>query len=176
MLGLCAAAMARDRGASCIIVVDVDGTRLEIAKRFGADFVINARGMQDQALAERVQHITDGPGADLVVEVSGDPSVLPSGLEMLRIGGRYLLLGLVSPGALIKIDGWKLVFKCVTVRGVHNYDAPHLVEALKFVQRTRNRFPFRELVAQKFPLEETEQALRASQNKTCIRPAVVPSR
>ncbi len=103
MLGMCTCAMARQRGAGRVVAVDVDGSRLALAGRFGASDVIQARGLTAEAMGELVRGLSGGHGADLVVEVSGNPAVVPAGLAMCRRGGRYLLLGLVSPGADLAI-------------------------------------------------------------------------
>jgi threonine dehydrogenase-like Zn-dependent dehydrogenase len=90
-------------------------------------------------------------GADAVVEVCGDPGVIPSGIAMLRVGGRYVLGGVVNPGAMVTLDANLLLRKMLTLRGVHNYHPRHLVEALDFVVAQRRRFPFSELGRRHLP-------------------------
>src|SRR3546814_10599860 len=85
-------------------------------------------------------------GADVVIEVCGVPGVIPAGLDMLRIGGRYVLGGLVSPGADVTIDANMLVKKWITLKGIHNYHPRHLIQALDFVMTNRDRFPFKTIV------------------------------
>src|SRR3546814_14389690 len=78
-------------------------------------------------------------GADVVIEVCGVPDVIPAGLDMLRIGGRYVLGGLVSPGADVTIDANILVKNWITLKGIHNYPPRHLIQALDFVMTHRDR-------------------------------------
>jgi len=175
MLGVTACAMLKDRGAGRVIAMDVDPVRLELARRFGADETVRITGQSPEELGELIRAQTDGRGANLVVEVSGNARVVPAAVEMLAIGGRFLTLGLVSPGADAQIDWWKVVFKCLTIRGVHNFAPRHLVQALDFVYRTRSRFPHAELVTHKLSLPETEKALELCRDRVALRAAVVPS-
>ncbi len=174
MLGITACAMSKDRGAGRVIAVDVDPARLELARRFGADEIVQVGSETAEDLGERIRSLTDGRGADLVVEVAGSSRVVPAAIEMCAIGGRFLTLGLVSPGAHAEIDWWKVVFKCLTVRGVHNYAPRHLVQSLDFVRRTRDRFPHGDLVTHRVGLVETERALELCRDRVALRVAVVP--
>ena len=42
-------------------------------------------------------------------------------VSALRVGGRYLIAGMVTPGCDLGIDGNLLIRKCLTVKGIHNY-------------------------------------------------------
>jgi D-arabinose 1-dehydrogenase-like Zn-dependent alcohol dehydrogenase len=95
-LGLYAAAVAREMGAGPIIVLDKMQDRLELAKAFGADHVINVEALDWPQRLEVVKQLTDGRGADVVAEFVGSPAVVQEGLEMLRYGGRYLWIGNIN--------------------------------------------------------------------------------
>ena len=87
-IGLLATQMSRVYGAGKIIVVgtDVDEPlRIPAAKKLGADVVLNA---QKQDVAAEVMKLTDGQGADLVVEASGAAPAINTGLDLLRRQGR----------------------------------------------------------------------------------------
>lgn len=168
MLGINACAMLKDRGAGWVVAIDVDKNRLDMAQKFGADELIN---VQDNTI-DRITYRGQNP--DLVIEATGDPAMIPLGLKLLRIGGSYSLLGLVSPGAHVEIDGYTIVSKHLTIQGIHNYHTRHLVQALDFIYRAKNRFPFKELTTRHFPLAETEQALQLFANKEAVRPVIVP--
>ena len=87
-------------------------------------------------IVARVREACSPDGADVCIEVCGVPDVIPQGLQMLRIGGRYTLAGLVNPDALVTIDANLLVKKWITLRGIHNYHPRHLIQALDFVADT----------------------------------------
>ena len=71
-LGISAAASAKDRGASQVIVIDGQAGRLELARQCGADHTIDLNEYDTaEARVERVKELTDGRGADVVMEVVG---------------------------------------------------------------------------------------------------------
>ncbi len=121
-LGFYAAALAKHHGCRRIIVTDILDHRLEAIKEFGATDVINTKNMKDDEIVQAVHALTEGFGADAVMEVAGVPSIVPAGLKCLRIGGRYIEHGSTFPGANVTLDFSEIVFRCLTVRGVHNYD------------------------------------------------------
>ncbi len=174
LLGLYGCAMAKARGARHVIGIDTVAERLTTAKRFGADTVFNAATMDEKSLVKAVRDLCPPDGADIVIEVCGVPAVLPLGLEMLRVGGRYVLAGFVSPHADIAIDANMLVKKWITMRGIHNYHPRHLVQALDFVMANRGRFPFAEIVDCKFSLDELTEAFKQAAERSVLRAAIVP--
>ena len=174
MLGMYAVALLKEIGARTIIVLDVQEQRLKMAEEFGADVCINVGEISDEEAIQQVHQLTNGRGADAVIEVCGIPKVLLSGVEMLSIGGRYLTVGFVFPNALTTIDGYFIVTKLLTLKGVHNYDARHLANALDFINRTRTKYPYDKLVTSKFGLNEVDEAFKATQDKMAMRVAVIP--
>jgi threonine dehydrogenase-like Zn-dependent dehydrogenase len=108
------------------------------------------------------------------MEVCGLASVVPTGIHMLRVGGRYVIGGLVSPNDMIKLDGNELLRKLITLKGVHNYHPRHLIQALDFVMANRNRFPFKDMVDSRFPLDKLNEAFAKAAERTVLRAAVIP--
>ena len=174
LLGLYGCAIAKARGAAKIIALDTVQQRLQLASRFGADLPIDVSNLSDDELVAQVRRQATPDGADVVLEVCGVPNVVPAGIDMLRIGGRYVLAGFVGPGADVKIDAHELVRKWITLKGVHNYHPRHLVQALDFVMANRDRFPFKDIVDSKFGLEQLDEAFEKAANRQVLRAAIVP--
>ncbi|HEY7242563.1 MAG TPA: zinc-binding dehydrogenase [Xanthobacteraceae bacterium] len=174
LLGLYGAAMAKARGARCVIGLDAVASRLQGAKKFGVDHVIDVAHIAGKSAIEQVRKLCPPDGADAVIEVCGVPDVIPQGLQMLRSGGRYVLGGLVNPDANVTIDANMLVKRWVTMRGIHNYHPRHLIQALDFVMANRNRFPFKDIVDSKFALEDLDDAFKKASQRTVLRAAIVP--
>jgi alcohol dehydrogenase len=174
LLGLYGAAMAKARGARCVIGLDAVRDRLEIAKKFGVDQAIDISRADAQSVIAQVRTLCPPDGADVVIEVCGIPDVIPQGLQMLRIGGRYVLAGLVNPEADVTIDANMLVKRWITMRGIHNYHPRHLIQALDFVMANRSRFPFKEIVDAKFALRDLDAAFKKAAERTVLRAAIVP--
>jgi len=174
LLGLYACAIAKARGARRVVGLDSVADRLAAAGKFGADFVIDVSGRGSHDVVAAVRELAPPDGVDAVIEVCGNAAVIPGGLEMLRVGGRYTLGGIVTPDADVTIDANVLVKKLITLRGVHNYHPRHLVQALDFVVANRGRFPFREIVDARFTLDQLDEAFRRAAERTVLRAAVVP--
>ena len=174
LLGLYGCAMAKSRGARLVIGVDTVPDRLEVAKRFGADHTFNAAALKPDELVKQIRALCRPDGADAVIEVCGEPGVIPGGLAALRIGGRYVLGGLVNPDANVTIDANVIVRKWIELKGIHNYHPRHLIQALDFVVSNRSRFPFKDIVDAKFPLEDLSLAFKKASERSVLRAATVP--
>lgn len=87
-VGLCALVNILDYGAKNVVVVDGVDSRLELAKKIGGDKVEGWNFMKDEAgLKKRVLELTEGRGADVVVEVVGLSPALKLGFDLLRPWG-----------------------------------------------------------------------------------------
>lgn len=164
MLGLTAAAMARSRGAASVIVTDIDEGRLRRAPSFGAT---------DTSL-DGLNELTGGRGADLVFDMSGSPAAMESSVDLLRIGGRLILVGAVFPARPLSLQADHLVRRMLRVEGVHNYRPEDLRSALEFLANAGADFPFASLVDREFPLEDVNQAVVSARDSGAFRVAVRP--
>mgnify|MGYP002760987881 CR=1 FL=1 len=168
-LGLYATAFASQQGANTIVVEGVQ-TRLERAREFGADHVVDMNEYETpEARATRVRDLTDGTGADVVVEVAGVPEAFNEGIKFLRTAGRYLVMGNVRPGHSIKFDPGALVRKSVDVTSVVEYDPWTLYDALAFLAETIDMYPHESLIDAQYDLQNVTTALRDSEKRTVTR-------
>ena len=174
LLGIYGCAIARARGAARVIALDAVPARLEFAKQFGADLTFDVSARSEDELVEAVRAASPPDGPDVVLEVCGVPSVVPTGIRMLRIGGRYVIGGLVNPGAHFTLDGNELLRKWITLRGIHNYHPRHLIQALDFVMANRDRFPFKAIVDSRFGLDQLDEAFKKASSRSVMRAAIVP--
>ena len=163
-LGIYACGVAKDMGAGRVIVIDAIPERLALARQFGADEVIDFKQIPEKAdRVRRVRELTGGFGADVVVEVAGIAGVVQEGLEMTRVGGRYLWMGNIVPGVATEIVPHDAVRQPKTIRGVLAYDRWVIPRALDWVSRTREKYPFAKLVGARFPLEQINEAFEQAE-------------
>ncbi|MBH0236332.1 NAD(P)-dependent alcohol dehydrogenase [Methylobrevis sp. L22] len=92
-IGLCATAGARLMGATTIIAVDSIPSRMEIAKRMGADHVVDFSKVDP---VEEIMRLTDGRGVDVAIEALGRQQTFEAALRVLRPGGTLSSLGVYS--------------------------------------------------------------------------------
>jgi alcohol dehydrogenase len=92
-IGLCASAGARLKGASMVIGVDADPTRLTVAKQMGADITIDYSQTDP---VKDIMRITGGRGVDVAIEALGTQATFESCLRVLRPGGKLSSLGVYS--------------------------------------------------------------------------------
>jgi len=101
-IGLCATAGARLMGATLIIGVDGDETRLNFSKKLGADVVLDYR---NQDVVAEVKRLTGG-GADVAIEALGTQQTFESALRCLRPGGVLSSLGVYSSKLELPYDAF----------------------------------------------------------------------
>jgi threonine dehydrogenase-like Zn-dependent dehydrogenase len=158
-LGLNAVAVARDMGAGRVIVIDRIPGRLELARAFGADHTLSLDELTTaDARLKAVRDLTDGFGADVVADFVGYPEVVAEGLRLLRSGGTYLEVGSIAPGNIFSYDATALVRGNTRIVATSNYSPWALGEALAFLRRTRDRFPFDKIVSHVYPLAKISEA------------------
>jgi alcohol dehydrogenase len=172
MLGLTACAFARSRGADRIAACDIDPSRLALAGSFGADAAFDSTQQADTCRAF-IAAGTDGRGADVALELSGSSEATSAALDLLRIGGRLILAGAVFPTPEVAFQPESIVRRLLRIEGVHNYHPGDLTEAVRFLALNHERFPFHDLLAKTFDLNDAPAALEYAERERPVRVAVV---
>ncbi|MCX5518255.1 NAD(P)-dependent alcohol dehydrogenase [Kaistia defluvii] len=102
-IGLCAVAGAKLMGATTIIGVDTVPARLEVAKKLGADIVVDFKKGDP---VEQIMKLTDGRGVDVAIEALGTQGTFESALRVLRPGGTLSSLGVYSKDLTIPLSAF----------------------------------------------------------------------
>ncbi|MBO7430330.1 MAG: zinc-binding dehydrogenase [Spirochaetia bacterium] len=167
LLGLNCCALSAAAGAKEIIITDVVDSRLEDARRFGATQTINLKEYQGDDLTKKIKEIAPN-GVDVALEFCGRAEAANQAIAVLRTGGRYMIAGMVNPTPL-NIDANNITRKYLTIKGIHNYNPKHLGIALKFLEDNQDKYPYRELVGEVFPLDKINEAVEVSKSQKYIR-------
>jgi threonine 3-dehydrogenase len=151
-IGLCAVGIAKAGGAAVVIATDTEPYRLELARRMRADVALDAGGPDT---AERILDATGGDGVDVVLEMSGAPAALASGLRLATRGGRVSLLGIFSDDVPVDLSDL-VIMKGLRLYGIYGrriYDTWERTQAL-----LRGGLDVSPIITHRLPLAEWEQA------------------
>jgi len=161
-IGLQTGQAAKNRGAGYLMMTDVLDYRLEIAKKLAADLVINSA---EEDLLQRVNEVTDGEGADVVIEAVGKSETILQTMDLVRVGGRILLAGLsVERFATDPPTFWmRQLLKEVTIETSRSYAAGNWDAAIKLV--SRGAINCEALVTHRFPLDQASRAYEVADRK-----------
>ncbi|WP_442737974.1 zinc-dependent alcohol dehydrogenase family protein [Streptomyces pseudogriseolus] len=149
-VGLSVTLLAKAFGAR-VIAVDVEPSRLQMAKKFGADHVVDAR---DQDSVAAVRALTrDGAGADKSIECSANPAVRRQAVQALRQWGTACMVGVFGT---IELDSQELIQLQKTVVGSLTFSKNLQDECALFV--AERRLDVESLFTDEFRLDEAERA------------------
>ncbi|WP_406411540.1 zinc-dependent alcohol dehydrogenase family protein [Streptomyces sp. NBC_01614] len=148
-IGLAAIATARLFTPERIVAVDLAAARLEAARQLGADAVADARETPEQLVAD----LTDGLGADVVIEAVGVPESFELCTRMVRPGGHVANVGVHGAPATLHLEDLWIKNITITTGLVDTYSTPTLLR-----MTAAGRLPTSQLVTHTFPLDRMEEA------------------
>ncbi|MET9762438.1 zinc-dependent alcohol dehydrogenase family protein [Streptomyces sp. NPDC006372] len=148
-IGLAAVATARLFAPERIVAVDLAPTRLDAARELGADAVADAREAPEQL----IEDLTDGLGADVVVEAVGVPETFELCTRMVRPGGHVANIGVHGGPATLHLEDLWIKNVTITTGLVDTYSTPTLLR-----MAATGRLPTGRLVTHTFPLTDMEEA------------------
>ncbi len=139
-----------------VLAADIGEDKLALAQTWGADEVIDARRGE---LAQQVKTLTDGKGADAVIDVVGNRQTLEAAIQALAVGGRMVLIG-AKPKAVygedpsFMLDPIDFLHRGLELHSSRYVTAAEIAQTLELVRQKR----ITPVVTQTFPLEKVEAA------------------
>jgi alcohol dehydrogenase len=169
-IGLCATAGAKLMGATRIIVVDTVPARLAMARRMGADIVVDFKAENP---VEAIMRLTDGRGVDVAIEALGTQATFESALRVLRPGGVLSSLGVYSTDLKIPLDAFAAGLGDKSIRTTLCPGGKERMRRMLSVIAS-GRVDLAGLVTHRFNLEQIEQAydLFANQRDGVLKVAI----
>src|ERR1700676_2296179 len=159
-LGMCFLMKARMLGAGTIVAIDLSDYRLNFANRLGADCVINAGNTSKSERLKLVKELTNGRGADMVVECAGVPEAVPEALEMLRVSGLLVEAGNFSDLGEVSISPHRhLCAKNVRILGVSGEEPAAYAPRMRQMAPYIKHYPLREFVTHRYGLRDVDAAM-----------------
>jgi threonine dehydrogenase-like Zn-dependent dehydrogenase len=156
--GLASVLACREAGAGRIIVtgLEADARKLELAREFGADFTVD---VENENAKQRLRELTEGEGADVVVEVSSySTKPVAEALDYARLGGTVVLAGVKGFQPIPDFVSDKIVRKELIVRGAVGVTSPGYRRAIEFIESRRH--PIERMHTHDFALRDAELAIR----------------
>ncbi len=152
MVGLGAILKGNDDGAT-VIAVDIDDSKLELARKFGATYTINSR---TQNLEEQVLKYTDGHGATVAVEAIGLDQTFIAAVDLVAFCGRVVYVGYVKDQ--VAFDTKKFVMKEIQIRGARNAIKQDFVDILDLMKKID--LPLNQLITMDVSLDDAGNSLQ----------------
>jgi S-(hydroxymethyl)mycothiol dehydrogenase len=158
-------------GARRIIAIDTDNTKLEWARKFGATHTVNAREFD---VVKTVQDLTDGFGANVVIDAVGRPETWKQAFYARDLAGTVVLVGVPTPDMQLEMPlidffshGGSLKSSwygdCLPER-----DFPTLIDLY-----LQGRLPLEKFVSERIGLDDVEEAFRKMHDGTVLRSVVM---
>lgn len=173
-VGLAALAVARQAGAFRTVVLGGPAHRLELARRFGADVMIDISATTLADRREQVLQATGGYGADIVIECVGLPEAVNEGLEYCRDGARFLVLGQYANAGNIEFNPHTITRKQLQMSGSWGFEPRHVAKALDMLEATDWKDQFARGITHRFPLDRAQEALDTARCWTAGKTVIVP--
>jgi S-(hydroxymethyl)glutathione dehydrogenase/alcohol dehydrogenase len=162
---------ARISGASPVIAVDVEPSKLAAAREFGATETVNARS---EDVVERVAALTGGRKADWVFVTVGVKGAAEQGVSLMKRNGATVLVGMPPSGVTATIDpGW-LAADGQRILGSKMGSARPAIDVPRIVQLYREgRLKLEPLISGRYRLESINEALASSRSGAAVRNVIV---
>lgn len=175
-LGLLHVAKAVMMGAGLIIATDLSETRLDFAKKLGADVVLNASTTSADERIAMVRELTGGRGADVVLHMANTPRSFVEGIEMLKRGGMMLEMGNFADTGEVSLNVHRhICSKNIRLIGITNHPSTGYGPALTLLERYADRYPLEDMVSHEYALADVDAAMRMSMSTESLKVALVPS-
>ncbi len=169
-IGLFWTNLVRNKGAK-IIQVDIKQDRLDLAKKLGADIVLNAKDEQDIIQAVK-DHTDEGRGADIAVEAIGYPETWETTIKMARKGGLVNLFGGPPPTSSISINTSLLHYNELTIIGVFHTTPRYVQAAINLLANRKINTDI--FITEHLKLDELDKILDNLVNQKGIKTAIIP--
>lgn len=167
--GLMQMQIARSMGAAQVIMLGRQPGRLERAKSLGADDTISTL---EQDGVKAVKDLTDGRGADVVIESAGSAETWQMAVNMARPGATVVVFSGLPGGTQVAFDAQHVHYDEITVKGIFHHTPRTVEQALRLL--ASGQVKGSAVIDGKIPLAQVEDGLQRMHRSEVIKLAVVP--
>ena len=158
MAGLLNIKLAKVYGASKIFATDIDSYRLKLAKKMGADVVINAK----ENISEKVKKFNDGCLADFVILCAGVPAAVNQAISSVEKGGTILWFAMTPPGVKVPVHFFDIWNKQIKIYSTYAGAGKDIVESINLLKN--KKIDVNNMVTHKLPMDKTAEAFKLVAN------------
>ncbi|WP_337059845.1 S-(hydroxymethyl)mycothiol dehydrogenase [Kineococcus sp. G2] len=173
-VGAAAVAGAVLAGARRVVAIDIDDRKLGWAQQLGATHTVNSRGLDEDGVVRAVQEVTDGFGADVVIDAVGRPETWRQAFYARDLAGTVVLVGVPTPEMQLQVPLADVFGRGGALKSswygdcLPERDFPQLLEL-----HARGRLPLEAFVSERIGLGDVEAAFATMQRGEVLRSVVV---
>ena len=148
---------------------DIVGERLGEAGKIGTDLTVNS---VEENLMERIMSVTNGRGADLIIEAVGRKETWESTNSLVRKGGTILLFGGCPSGTMVDFNADKIHYGEFHLQGAFHHTPAAVERAFSLI--VSGQVAIKPIVSHQMPLEKAEEALQLMGAGKALKVALRP--
>jgi len=158
MAGLLNIKLAKAYGAKKVFATDIDDYRLKLARKVGADVVINAK----ENIAGQVKKHNNGKLADFVILCAGVPAAVKQAIESVEFGGTILWFAMTQPDVDVSIPFFDLWNKQIKTYSTYAGAGKDIVEAINLLKT--QKLDVNDMITHKLPMDKTPEGFKLVAN------------
>lgn len=173
-IGLLFIALAKLNGVN-VISIGKNPYKLNIAKEFGADFILNTNDfLSEEELIKKVKSLTNNYGPEVVIEAVGLPKTWELATKIVSRGGLVNFFGGCKKGTEVKLDTFGLHYDELKLIGVFHHTPEYVQKSLDLLARGSMENIIRKIITKSVPLKELKSAFLLHETGEVIQVAVKP--
>jgi len=179
-IGLLTIIMAKIAGAEHVIGIDMSDYRLDMAKRFGADYLIDLNEFKNpkDLYTEVNENSTYGMPPDVVFEAAGSPIAFDQAITMVKNGGTVVEVGHWTKRERISVDPFAVCIKDLDILGCNGLPCAwpdgRFELSRRILRANYKKYNLEKIVTHKFPVDKAEDAIALARTKRCMKTVIVP--
>jgi len=167
VIGLLTLQTVRLRGISRVLGIDLSNERLGLARRFGADEVINPVKVD---AVERVMELTNRTGADCVLEAVGIQQTVRQAMKMVSDQGRVIVIGLLQKS--MELEALEITVRELSLMGTYGYTDRDFKTAIGLI--SEGRIDVRPLITTVLPLNSVKEGFESLVKQQAVKVILKP--
>lgn len=166
-LGLAAVLAAVDLGAT-VFAIDLIKERLDLARKFGANNILNPG---NEEIEDQVRTLTNGAGLDVVIDCTGSEKAIKLGLELLKVKGKFVFVGVCTKLTLNTYD--QIISKEIEMVGSRNFNEDELGKIIDLVRKNPQ---IKDMITHRFTISEAKKAFKIAEKRKGIKIILGPEK